>query len=102
MLTYFLKQSPRLTELRLTNIHPTGFHYMSVVLVHKAGFFVFMTQCKNPAAKSDSRINCLSFLVPASNATSNLNLCLIWILRKFNGNRMHIPLLERNLTLHQI
>jgi hypothetical protein len=40
MLTYFLKQSPRLTELRLTNIHPTGFHYMSVVLVHKAGFFV--------------------------------------------------------------
>ena len=28
-------------ELRLTNIHPTGFHYMSVVLVHKAGFFVF-------------------------------------------------------------
>ena len=40
MLTYFLKQSPRLTELRLTNIHPTGFHYMSVVLVHKVGFFV--------------------------------------------------------------
>ena len=27
-------------ELRLTNIHPTGFHYMSVVLVHKVGFFV--------------------------------------------------------------
>ena len=41
MLTYFLKQSPRLTELRLTNIHPTGFHYMSVVLVHKVGFFCF-------------------------------------------------------------
>lgn len=29
-------------ELRLRNIHPTGFHYMSVVLVHKAGFFVFI------------------------------------------------------------
>ena len=30
MLTYFLKK-----------YHPTGFHYMSVVLVHKAGFFCF-------------------------------------------------------------
>ena len=29
-------------ELRLVNIHPTGFHYMSVVRVHKAGFFVFI------------------------------------------------------------
>ena len=24
------------------NIHPTGFHYMSVVLVHKVGFFVYI------------------------------------------------------------
>ena len=23
------------------NIHPTGFNHMSVVLVHKVGFFVF-------------------------------------------------------------
>ena len=28
-------------ELRLTNIHPTGFHYMSVVLVHKGRLFCF-------------------------------------------------------------
>ena len=43
MLTYFLKKSLRLsfTELRLTNIHPTGFNHMSVVLVHKVGFFVY-------------------------------------------------------------
>ena len=27
-------------ELRLMNIHPTGFNHMSVVLVHKVGFFV--------------------------------------------------------------
>ena len=27
-------------ELRLTNIHPTGFNHMSVVLVHKVGFFI--------------------------------------------------------------
>ena len=30
MLTYFLKK-----------YHPTGFHYMSVVLVHKAGFLFY-------------------------------------------------------------
>ena len=41
MLTYFLKQSLRLdfTELRLRNIHPTGFNHMSVVLVHKGRLF---------------------------------------------------------------
>ena len=25
------------------NYHPTGFNYMSVVLVHKVGFFYFRT-----------------------------------------------------------
>ena len=56
MLTYFLKQSPRLTELRLTNIHPTGFHYMSVVLVHKVGFFVLKK------AAYSKRTRCFSVL----------------------------------------
>ena len=60
MLTYFLKQSPRLTELRLTNIHPTGFHYMSVVLVHKVGFFVFIPRCKIPSADNVLPLNTLS------------------------------------------
>ena len=44
MLTYFLKK-----------YHPTGFHYMSVVLVHKAGFFVLPQHehiCEAPPART--------------------------------------------------
>ena len=58
MLTYFLKQSPGLTELRLTNIHPTGFHYMSVVLVHKVGFFVlFPVPGNTPDPSADKHLS---------------------------------------------
>lgn len=30
-------------ELRLKNIHPTGFNHMSVVLVHKGRLFCFIS-----------------------------------------------------------
>ena len=34
------KEVSRNADLLFEKYHPTGFHYMSVVLVHKAGFFV--------------------------------------------------------------
>ena len=42
MLTYFLKRGQDLNRSEMTErkYHPTGFNHMSVVLVHKAGFFV--------------------------------------------------------------
>ena len=56
----FETKSTDLIELRLTNIHPTGFHYMSVVLVHKVGFFVFIPRCKIPSADNVLPLNTLS------------------------------------------
>ena len=38
------KEVSRNADLLFEKYHPTGFHYMSVVLVHKAGFFVYTKQ----------------------------------------------------------
>ena len=34
------------------NIHPTGFNHMSVVLVHKVGFFVFVPPLSDSTEKA--------------------------------------------------
>ena len=40
-------------ELRLMNIHPTGFNHMSVVLVHKGRLFCF---CPKPLASKHNNV----------------------------------------------